>query len=540
MNDDVKIYAAAKIITMDSEMPLASHVAVKDGSIVAVGGNELEQQYGTADRAFENHIMVPGFVEGHAHAMEGTIWKLPYVGFYDRLHPDGQVFKGCNSVESLVARLRELEQSLESADETLFAWGYDSIYFDDKPMRGDLDKVSESRPIVVFHSNLHLVTVNSKALELAGITRDNVIDGVYLDDRGEPNGELAEFAAMFPVFRAVGNPVFGDMNDPEDLRRFARCCHRAGVTTSTDLYNDLAPSVVDVFESVTAEQGFPARIVPAIGAMQLSIDEVIDRSRSVAKRGNNHLFLGSVKIISDGSIQGYSARVRQPYVNGIENGVWFEAPSKIQQMIHRFHETDLKMHIHVNGDEAAELVLQSFEETIGKLGQRKTPVLQHAQMMDRDQLERAAKIGLMVNFFANHTFYWGDQHRDATVGPERAPRMNPARTALDLGLDVSLHCDAPVSPMAPLFTMWCAVNRQTASGKDHGLNECITAPEALRAVTLAPAISMDMDDLIGSIQAGKFADFTLLDRDPLAVEPMQIKDIKVAGTMLGGNWQPAD
>ena len=539
MQETVTLYRASKIITMDENLPQATHVAVAGDRIIAVGGEELETSFGTADTRFDNNVLVPGFVEGHAHVIEGMTWKYPYVGYYDRMHPDGEIHQGCTTVDSLVARLGEIESGLEGEDETLFAWGYDAIYFDDKPLRHDLDKVSSSRPIVVIHSNGHLITVNSLALELAGINRDNVVDGVYLDESGEPNGELAEFAAMFPVFHVVGNPYFGDMDDPEDLRRFARCCQRAGVTTSTDLYNVLNPAVADLFESVTREPGFPARIVPAIGSNELSIDETIERARALRQRNHEKLYMGSVKIISDGSIQGYSARVRQPYVNGVENGVWFDAPPKLQQMIDAFHAADIKMHVHVNGDEAAELVLQTLEKAIAEHGRRQTHVLQHAQMMDREQLGRAAAIGIMVNFFANHTFYWGDQHRDSTVGPERASRMNAARTALDLGLDVALHCDAPVTPMKPPFTMWCAVNRKTASGKDHGPEECISAEQALRAVTLAPAISIDLADRIGSISPGKFADFAVLDKDPLSVDPMKLKDIEVLGTVLGGAWQPA-
>ncbi len=539
MKNEAVTYQASKILTMDEKIPRATHVAVRDGKILAVGGEQLVQQYGGADTTFGDNILVPGFVEGHAHVIEGVTWKFPYVGYFDRMHPDGEIYRGCPTVEELVKRLCELEEAMESKDEPMFAWGYDAIYFENKPMRRDLDKVSSTRPIVVIHSNGHLITVNSLTLELAGITRDNAVDGVYVDEDGEPNGELAEFAAMFPVFHVVGNPYFGDLDDPEDLRRFARSCHRAGVTTSTDLYNALNPAVVDMFESVTREPGFPARIVPAIGSNELSIEETIQRSASIARRNHDKLFMGAVKIISDGSIQGYSARVRQPYVNGIENGVWFEAPPRLQQKIRSFHEANIKMHIHVNGDEAAELILRTFEDAVAEHGRRRTHVLQHAQMMDRDQLTRAAKIGLMVNLFANHTFYWGDQHRDRTVGPEIAPRMNAARTALDVGLDVAMHCDAPVTPMRPPFTMWCAVNRQTVSGQDHGLEERISAQEALRAVTLAPAISIDLDDKIGSISPGKFADFTVLDDDPLTVEPMKIKDIRVLGTVLGGVWQPA-
>ena len=539
MSNDVEVYRAAQIVTVDDARPAATHVAVRDGRVIAVGGAELERRYRPAQFIFDDLVMLPGFVEGHAHASEGLIWNLPYVGYFDRRHPDGEVHPGCTTVAALVARLGELEARLADPDDALFAWGYDSIYFADKPMRGDLDRVSTTRPVILYHSNLHLITVNSVALERAGINRDNLIEGVYVDEHGEPNGELAEFAAMFPVFRAVGDPIFAEAYHAEDVRRYGRACHRVGITTAADLYSDLEPEVVDLFAATTAEAGFPARIAPALATTRYSVDQVIERQAQTSRRGHEKLFLGAVKIISDGSIQGFSARVRQPYLNGVENGIWYEAPGKIRELIERLHATGVKLHIHVNGDEAAELVLQCFEEAIAAHGPRRRHALQHAQMMDRGQLERAAKMNLVVNFFSNHIFFWGDQHRDATVGPEIARRMNPARSALDLGLDVALHCDAPVTPPGPLFTMWCAVNRRTASGAELGPDERITPAEALRGVTLGAAISLDLDDRVGSISPGKYADFTLLRQSPLQVEPLRIRDIEVAGTMLGGIWQPA-
>ena len=538
MSADVAVYRAARIITVDDEKPFATHVALRDGRVIAVGGAELERVHCPADDRFADYVMLPGFVEGHAHASEGSIWNLPYVGFFDRRHPDGQIYPGCTSVAALIARLGELEAELDGADDTLFAWGYDSIYFADKPLRRDLDRVSSRRPVVLFHSNLHLVTVNSVALERAGIGRDNLIEGVYVDDDGEPNGELAEFAAMFPVFRAVGDPIFSEAYTADDLRRYGRACQRVGITTAADLYSDLEPDVLELFAATTREANFPVRLVPALATTRFSVEQVHRRLADIEGRGHERLFTGSVKIVSDGSIQGFSARVRQPYVNGIDNGIWYEAPQKIRRLIHELHAAGVKLHIHVNGDEAAELALECFEEAIAASGPRQRHALQHAQMMDRAQLERAAKMNLVVNFFANHIFYWGDQHRDATVGPGIAARMNPARSALDLGLDVALHCDAPVTPPGPLFTMWCAVNRHTASGRELGPGERITPAEALRAVTLGGAISLDLDDRIGSISPGKYADFTLLRQDPLAVEPQRIRDIEVAGTMLGGAWQP--
>ena len=295
MSTEAEIYRAAQIVTLDDDKPFATHVAVRDGRIVAVGGTELERQYSPASSIFDEYTLLPGFVEGHAHASEGLIWNMPYVGFFDRRHPDGEMYPGCTSVAALIARLVELESGLGNPDDTLFAWGYDSIYFADKPMRHDLDQVSTTRPVVLYHSNLHLITVNSVALERAGISRDNLIEGVYVDDAGEPNGELAEFAAMFPVFRAVGDSIFAEAYSAEDLRRFGRACHRVGITTAADLYSDLEDAVCDIFTATTGEANFPARIVTALATTRYSVDQVHERLAAISGKGHERLFLGSVK-----------------------------------------------------------------------------------------------------------------------------------------------------------------------------------------------------------------------------------------------------
>jgi predicted amidohydrolase YtcJ len=160
--------------------------------------------------------------------------------------------------------------------------------------------------------------------------------------------------------------------------------------------------------------------------------------------------------------------------------------------------------------------------------------LQHVQLADAAQFRRMAALGVGVNLFANHHFYWGDQHRSITVGPERAERMNACATALREGVAMAIHSDAPVTPLAPLFTAWAAVNRHTASGHVLGAAERITVPQALRAITLGAAHCLGLDGEIGSIECGKQADFCVLHDDPLAAAPQALKDVGVWGTVQGG------
>ena len=161
--------------------------------------------------------------------------------------------------------------------------------------------------------------------------------------------------------------------------------------------------------------------------------------------------------------------------------------------------------------------------------------LEHCQLASRAQFKKMAALGVGVNLFSNHLFYWGDTHRTKTAGPDKARRMNAARSAIDAGVTFSIHSDAPVTPVAPLFTMWCAVNRQTRSGFVLGEYEQLTAREALEAMTMGSAKLLHIDDKAGSIEVGKWADFTVLAENPLEVEKYSLKDIAVLATVVNGN-----
>ncbi|MBU2532193.1 MAG: amidohydrolase family protein, partial [Alphaproteobacteria bacterium] len=198
-------------------------------------------------------------------------------------------------------------------------------------------------------------------------------------------------------------------------------------------------------------------------------------------------------------------------------------------------ENGVQVHTHTNGDEATELVLDCIEEA---LGHHPAPdhrfTLQHCQLADAAQFRRMAALGMCVNLFPNHHYFWGDQHYEITVGPERAERMNACATALRSGVPMAIHSDAPVTPLGPLFTAWCAVNRQTASGRTLGANERISVEEALTTITLGAAYTLKLDGEIGSIECGKRADFTVLEEDPRDVAPEHLKDLEIWGTVLGG------
>lgn len=534
------IFNARKIITMNPSRPYATHVAVRDGKILGTGTLKELEGWGpyTLDETFKDKIIMPGLVEGHSHAMEGTLWKYTYVGFFDRMDPHGTVWSGATGIDAVIERLQETEAKLTDPDAPLPGWSLDPIYFNNERVgREDLDKVSSTRPVGVLHASGHILNVNSKALELAGLLKTGINNpGVPLGKDGLPTGELKGPDIMTPVGMHVGFDRDLLACDEQGLIDFGKLCVRNGVTTATDLAARLPEDAVTMMSEVTARKSYPARLVALRFHHGVTPDELIEHVLKLKKQSTDRLRLGMIKVVVDGSIQGFSARIRWPgYYNGAPNGLWYITTEHLRDIIKMSLEKNIHIHTHTNGDEATELVLDCMEESLLEHPSRDHRfTLQHCQLADSAQFKRMAKLGMCVNLFANHHFYWGDEHYNLTVGPERAERMNACATALEYGVPMAIHSDAPITPLGPLFTAWCAVNRLTASGRTQGEEEKIDVDEALYAITLGAAYTLKLDGEVGSIETGKRADFAILESDPEEVGGAHLKDIRVWGTVQDG------
>ncbi|MGD9829930.1 MAG: amidohydrolase [Hyphomicrobiaceae bacterium] len=534
----IRILRARRIITMDHNRPTATHVAIRDGRILGVGDLADLTGWGSyeLDERFADKVLMPGFVEGHSHTFEGSVWTTPYVGFDDRIGPDGRRWPGLKSIDAVVERLIEAEASMTDPDTPLFAWGLDPIFFEGRRMiASDLDRVSKRRPVIVMHQSCHLLNINSVALARVGISAATNIHGVLMGEDGQPTGELAEAAATYMVYRTLGNPYRVAVSR-ESMYRFAHAACIAGITTATDLHMALDDATVATYRKVTVEDDYPLRVVPAFAAMTASTEEGVAKVKALMQHNNPKLKFGLVKIMTDGSIQGFSARLRWPgYYNGAPNGVWNQPPEVLAKVVDAYHDAGLHIHAHVNGDEASELLLDLIERALTRLPRpdhRYT--LQHCQMADEAQFKRMAALGVAVNLFSNHLFYWGEQHLAITIGPDRAARIDAAATALRHGVALAIHSDAPVTPLGPLFTAWCAVNRRTRAERVLGEAECIPLEAALHAITMGPAYTLKMDHIVGSIAVGKLADLAVLEDDPYEIGVERLKDVRVWGTVVGG------
>ncbi len=557
MAEPMRIYEARNIITMDPAVPTAAAVAVQGGRILAVGKVDELRGWGDhrgepveVDDTFADHVLLPGFVEAHSHVMSGGMWTMPYVGYFDRRAPDGRLWPGSTSIDEVVERLVEVESAMDDPFETLVAWGLDPIYFPgERLVAHHLDRVSTTRPIFVYHVSGHLATVNTALLERSEINAATPTPGVGRRADGTPDGELQEPAAMMlagDAFRAVGRA----MGTPDAIWNYGYEARNAGHTLVTDLGTSqlIDPDQLDRWQRIVNDADYPSRVMVAVSSMfggRGTPDELAALGADLLSQATDKLRFGVVKLVLDGSIQGFTARISWPHyyrppTGHPGNGLWLMAPEQMADIVETYHRAGLTVHVHCNGDEATEVFIDAVEEVLTRHPRpdhRHT--VQHCQLTTPAQYRRMAALGMCANIFSNHIFYWGDQHRDITVGPDRAAGMDACATARRSGVSFSIHSDTPVTPLGHLHTAWCAVNRLTASGQVLGPEERISVADALHAATLGAAHQLKLDHDLGSIAAGKLADFAVLEDDPFAVDPATLKDIGVWGTVLGGVPMPA-
>lgn len=542
------VYPARLIHTMDPARPTVQAVAVRGDRIRAVGTTAELLTYPGAvlDERYAQAVLVPGFVEAHSHAGTGTVWQDTYVGMVDRTDPDGRHWAGCRTLEDVVQRLILADSELAEASAPLVAWGLDPIFFPGERLSADqLDRVSRTRPIHITHTSGHAVSVNSAAMQLCGINASTAVTGVMKDAKGNPTGELQEMAAIALVASLVEGRGVMSTNETA-LRAFAQDGVNNGITTLTDLGSAflMDDAGVDMYQRA-ADGQFPVRLNVfhfglGMGAVPLSLADAAARLVELRKRSTDKLRFGNVKLMLDGTVQGFTARLMAPgYYGDQPNGIWAASPEEFFTAFETFHRAGILIHVHCNGDQSTQLFLDTLEKVLTahpRPDHRHT--VTHSQLSTPAQYRRMAALGSCANIFANHIWGWGDQHMDLTVGPDRAARMNAAATALSHGVPISLHSDSPVTPLGTLSTMKHAVTRLTMSGRVMGEHERISAEQALHAVTIGSAYMLKMDHEIGSLEAGKFADMAILAEDPLAVPAEDIGEIHVYGTMLGGVHHP--
>ena len=386
-------------------------------------------------------------------------------------------------------------------------------------------------PILIAHASGHMGIVNSLALEKLNITaKSKNPEGGYIgriEGSDEPNGYLEENAF-------IKNTAAAPQPTLEDLLRFLDEAQgiyfKYGITTAQE-------GLIRDMEMAVLKEASKRRklILDIVGYVDLKNNKkLLENNKEYLNKYINGFKIGGYKIFLDGSPQGRTAWMSEPYEEAEDGyrGYPIYEDKEVQSFVNTALKEDLQLLTHCNGDAAAEQLINSFQGAEIK-NKNLRPVMIHAQTVREEQLERMAEINMLPSFFAAHIYYWGDIHIK-NFGRKRGYRISPVKTAIEKGVVYTLHQDSPVIMPNMIETLWCVVNRITKGGVEIGVEEKITPYEALMGVTINAAYEYFEEDKKGSIKEGKVADLVILDSNPLKVHPMDIRDIEVVETIKNG------
>lgn len=504
----------------------ATALAVEDGRVAGAGvPSDFTTWVDSETKRLRlgSSVVSPGFVESHAH----LLWMGQTAHQVDCSTPPNR------SVADILTRIRA-RAALEPPGTWIVGFHYDEGLLTERrpPTLEELSAAAPNHPVYLSHNSGHLAVTNRYALRVSGVDRHTAVPGVVKDAHGAPTGLLREAAALTLVGRHLPTTSLADK--VRYIGEASQMALQAGVTAMTD-------AAMGLERDGSGEEEWRAYQAAAReGILQV-------RTQCYARWYSPDAFVpppthtpllqaGGVKLFMDGSIQGHTGALSEPYYDDPEErGMLLYGLEELTQVMALHHGEGRQIIIHCNGDAAVDRALQAFRRVLPTLPHPYRHRIEHAQAATAGQLQEMAHLGVLPSFFVNHVYYYGDRHRDWYLGPARGARISPLAEALRYGLRFSLHSDAPVTALNPLATMRTAVERRTREGQVLGPEMRIDSRTALLAYTRWAAYLGLRESLVGSLEAGTLADFTVLDGNPLDWSPDgENPDIQVSSCWIGG------
>ena len=524
------IISSNKVILMtekESAQPLS--VAIKNKKIIWIGSHEDAKNIQGEHVDFGNQAVLPGFIDAHGHAS--------YLAFATQVAniaspPVGKI----NNIQDLQTELKNfIQDSGLQPGEWLMGLGYDDSLLAEQrhPTKDDLDEVSTEHPIYLIHVSAHLGAANSLGLSLANInskTQDPPGGKIRRYENSlEPNGVFEETAA-YPLQQLAMSAY----KDPiGSVKKAMEIYARNGITTAQDGASSL--ETIGLMQAADAQSMINIDVISyPIG--QNGLDENLNELNFGSYTGR--VKVGGIKLILDGSPQGKTAYLTEPYYKPPHNesksykGYPLIPQTEVSEWVKKYADLNIPIMAHANGDAAADMLIKAV--TDADIASDHRTVMIHAQTVREDQLDKMKELGIIPSYFSTHTFYWGDWHRDSVFGPDRAMRISPTKSTLERDMPFTVHNDAPVVPPDMIRLLWSTTNRLTRSGKVLGPNQRISTYDALKAITINAAYQHFEDDIKGSIEVGKLADLVVLSADPLSIPSESLLDLQIISTFSHG------
>jgi hypothetical protein len=506
----------ANVLTMNPLQPHAEAVAVKDEKIVALGSNEQVQPWmGKQTQVIDLHgkTVVPGFIDCHAH-MRSLGRSLTWINLRD-----------IGSIKEMQRLLKERTRRTPNG-KWIFGRGWDQEKFEERryPTRWDLDKAAPNNPVLLVRVCGHVCVVNTKALELAGITKDTVMPSGGQIDKDpktkEPTGILREKATEL-IWRIVPEP-----SEEELAEICALACKKAVEAGLTSVHWFVhSPLEIRVLQKLRLEKKLPIRVYFVVPIQFLNS---LTEAGLTTGFGDHTLKIGSIKILVDGSLGARTAALKQPYSDKPSTrGIAIYSQRTLNRLVLKAHRAGFQLAVHAIGDRAVDMTLRAFEKAL-EISPRKDHRhrIEHASVLNRSFIRRMKRLGVIASVQPHFVIsdFWVEQR----LGKRRARWVYPFRTLVEKGVLVAGGSDSPVEPINPLLGIYGAVNRERSP------NESITVEEALQIYTVNAACASFEEQIKGSIEAGKLADMVVLSHDLREIEPSKIRDIRVEMTIVGG------
>ena len=545
--DEIKIFIAKDIITLNSNNDSVEAVATQGSKIINVGSKEeLTSTYPDADLVsnYKNATIVPGFIEHHIHPFLAAVTMNSEILAIEDWHLPSKTSKGVRNRASYLSNLYEIENN-HPANQPLISWGFHH-YFHGKLTKYDLDKISSIRPIIIIHRSFHEFILNTPAMKLLGINK-NAFSDLEVDERlaNFDDGHFSERGAII-VLPKLMQVLATPPALMQGLQKTKDYLHSNGITVIGNpgsMYNkDLQIAKNLIFGNL--DSPFESYFFPSALNLseQFKLNEVLDAAKEQTSWGAGKLnYLSKhIKLFADGAMYSQNMVMRDGYLDN-HQGSWLMSLDTFENLFKIFWDDGYQIHIHQNGDAGLDRLLATLKKNLddNPRADHRTTVV-HFGYSAKDQLEKMKELGVVVSANPYYVTALSDLYSRKGVGYERSQEMVRLGDAIKEGIKVALHSDMPMAPASPLMLMHAAVNRDNFAGKVAGPNQRISKIEALRAVTINAAYVLRLEKMYGSIEIGKYANFTVLNRNPLIINSNEIKNIKILGTVLKGDSLPVN
>ena len=524
------VITSNKVILMTGNkqaQPLS--IAIKNKEIIWIGSHMKAKRIQGKHINFGNQAILPGFIDAHGHAS--------YLAFATQVAniaspPVGSI----NNIKELQTELKKfITDSNLKPGEWVMGLGYDDSLLAEQrhPTKDDLDEVSTEHPIYLIHVSAHLGAANSLGLSLANIsseTQDPPGGKIRrYENSSEPNGVFEETAA-YPLQQLAMSAY----KDPiGSVKKAMNIYARNGITTAQDGASN--PETISLMEAADV-QGMINLDIISYPIGQNGLDKNLDSINFGSYEGR--LKIGGIKLILDGSPQGKTAYLTEPYYKPPHSesdsykGYPLIPQSEVSKWVKKYADLNIPIMAHANGDAAADMLIKAVKDA--DINSDHRTIMIHAQTVREDQLDQMKELKIIPSYFSTHTFYWGDWHRDSVFGEDRAMRISPTKSTLNRNMPFTVHNDAPVVPPDMIRLLWSTTNRKTRSGKVLGEEQKISTYSALEAMTINAAYQHFEDDIKGSIEVGKLADLVVLSEDPLSIDTKNLLEVNVVATFSRG------